>query len=580
MSPGARRAVHGLLGAAAMITVVTLLSRVLGLGRFLVLADTVGADRVGDAYTAANTLPNILFETAAGGALAGAVVPMLAAPLARADRAGVDRIASAALGWTLLVLVPLGVLLAAFAEPLAAFLGGPDATSVALIRFFTLVFAVQVPLYGLAVLLYGVLQAHRRFFWPAFAPVLNTLVVIAAYVGYGALAQGETDDPAALAAGALEVLAWGTTAGVAAMCLPMLVPVHRLGVRLRPTLRFGGDAGGRFRALALAGIGSVAAQQVAVFLVLRLVLGYAPGGGEGYTAFVFAQQVYLLPYAVLVVPLATSTFPRVAAHAAAAQRDAFARLAAVTTRGVLVAGVLGGAAVLAGGPAVAQVFASLAENPGVAEGLTSALVPMAPGVVGVGVLFHVSRCLYALERSRAAVVANVVGWCTVSLAAVVLVVVVALGSEHVLAAVGAATTLGMTAGAVAALVALRRAAGPGALTGLVRTSVVALLAGAVGAAAGRWVADSVLLLAGDGAWSAVGGAAGGAVLAAVVVAAAVALLDRGTVTDVLRAERASTAAPAVAVPVPGVDEAVVVDPRAGDAAAGDTRDEGRGTRDR
>ncbi|QCB93834.1 murein biosynthesis integral membrane protein MurJ [Cellulomonas shaoxiangyii] len=547
MSPGARRAVQGLLGAAAMITVVTLLSRVLGLGRFLVLAGTVRAERIGDAYNAANMLPNILFEAAAGGALAGAVVPMLAAPLARADKEGVDRIASAALGWTLLVLVPLGVLLAVCAAPLAAFLGGPDETTVALIRFFTLVFAVQVPLYGVAVLLYGVLQAHRRFFWPAFAPVLNSLVVMGAYLGYGALAGGEANDPSALDPGALEVLAWGTTAGVAAMCLPMLVPVRRLGVRLRPTLRFDGDTGARFRALALAGIGSVAAQQLAVFLILRLALRYAPGQGEGYTAFVFAQQVYLLPYAVLVVPLATSTFPRVAAHAAAAEREAFARLAAVTTRGVLVAAALGGAAVLAGGPAVATVFAALAENPGVADGLASALVPMAPGVVGLGVLFHVSRCLYALERSRAAVAANVVGWGVVSLTAVVLVVVVGTGGDRVLGALGTATTVGMTAGAVVALLALRRSAGRGALTGLARTSVVALAAAALGAGAGRWVADSVLLLVGDGGWSATGAAAGGAVLAATVVAAAVALLDRGTVTGVLHAERASVEGPAVPV---------------------------------
>lgn len=551
MSPAARRTVQGLLGAAAMITAVTVLSRLLGLGRVLVQTGTVGADRIADAYGAANVLPNILFEAAAGGALAGAVVPMLAAPLAAGDRDRVGRIASAALGWTLLVLVPLGLLLAACAGPIATAFGG-DAERVDLVRFFVLVFAVQVPLYGVTVLLYGVLQAHRRFFWPAFAPILNSLVVVGAYVVYGVLADGEVRDPAALAPGALEVLAWGTTAGVAAMCLPMLLPVHRLGVRLRPTLRFGGDAAGRFRALALAGVGSVAAQQVSVLLFVVLASRYAPGDGAGWATFSYAQQVYLLPYAVLVVPLATSTFPRVAERAATGDRAGFAGLASATTRGVVAAAALGASALLAGGPAVAAVFAALAEeSPDVRTGFVSALVPLALGVVGLGVLFHVSRCLYALERPRAAVLANAVGWGVVSVTAVALVLLADRRDGDVLAALGTASAVGMTAGAVTALVALRRAAGAEALRGLVRTVVVVLLAGAAGAVLGRWLADSVLLLAGDGIASAVGAAGGAAVAAATVVAAAVALLDRGTVRAVLAAERASAAAPAPPGPVAG-----------------------------
>ncbi|WP_187697878.1 murein biosynthesis integral membrane protein MurJ [Cellulomonas telluris] len=554
MSRGARRAVQGLLGAAALITVVTVVSRVLGLARNLVQAGTVGTQEIAEAYNAANALPNILFEAAAGGALAGAVVPMLAAPLAGGDRARVDRIASAALGWTLLVLVPLGLLLAVLTGPIAVLVAGDDAP-VALVRFFVLVFAVQVPLYGVTVLLYGVLQAHRRFFWPAFAPVLNSAVVIAAYAVYGALADGEVSDPGGLPPGAVEVLAWGTTAGVAAMCLPMLVPVHRLGVRLRPTLRFGGDAGPRFRALALAGVGSVAAQQLAVLVTLLLARNFAPGAGEGYTAFVYAQQVYLLPYAVLVVPLATSTFPRVAEHAATGDRDAFGRLAAVTTRGVVTAAALGAAAVLAAAPAVATLFGALDRGTGrVAVGILDALVPLAPGVVGLAVLFHVSRCLYALERARSAVAVNALGWGVVTVTALLLVALVRGTEVSVLAALGAATAVGMTVGAVVALVALRRAAGPAALTGLLRTVAVVVGAAALGAVAGRWVADSVLLLAGEGPLSATGAAAGGAVTAAVVVAAAAALLDRGTIAGVARAEppAGTHEGAALAVPVDAV----------------------------
>ena len=197
MSPAGRRLLGGLAGAAAMIAVVTALSRVLGFVRYLVGAATVGMGTVADAYNSANVLPNVLFEVAAGGALAGALVPLLAGPVLRRDPAEVDRIVGAALGWTLLVLTPLGLALAAAAGPIATLLaGGRAGGSVEAVRFFVVVFAVQVPLYGLTVLLYAVLQAHRRFFWPAFAPVLSSLGGVAPVVGDGRQPHRQRAGPA------------------------------------------------------------------------------------------------------------------------------------------------------------------------------------------------------------------------------------------------------------------------------------------------------------------------------------------------------------------------------------------------
>jgi len=518
-----------------MIAAVTVLSRLLGFGRWLLQASEVGPDVIGSAYNSANVLPNVLFEVAAGGALAGALIPVLSAPLARGDRREVERITSGALGWTLAVLGPLAALLAVLATPIARALAH-DAAQVDLIRYFVLVFAVQVPMYGVAVLLYAVLQAHKKFFWPAFAPVISSVVVMATYVGYGALADGERSDPAALPDGALGVLAWGTTLGVAAMCLPMFVPVGRLGVRLRPTLRFPPGVGARLRHLAFAGVGAVAAQQLALLVVVA-VAWWRPYADAGtFSRFLYTQQVYLLPYAVLVVPLATSTFPRLSALAAGQDRRGFAALTAVTTRGVLLASATGSAAVVAAGSAVAVVFATIARDGLVAAEMAPALTWMMPGLVGFALLFHASRTLYALERGRAAVVANAVGWGTVALMSVVLVRLQAPGGGPVVA-LGAASSVGMLTGGAVALVLVQRVTGPGALAGLARTACVVAGAGIVGASAGRWVCDTVLDVTGQTVASALGAGAGGAVLAVALVALAVGAVDRATVVGVLRAER-------------------------------------------
>ena len=526
----------GLAGAAAMIAAVTVLSRVLGFGRYLVQEASVGHGVVGSAYNAANTLPNVLFEVAAGGALAGAVVPLLAGPLARAARGEVDRIASALLGWAMLVLVPLAVGLGLLAGPIAAGLT-PHLDLRALIARFIVVFAVQVPMYGLAVVLSGVLQAQRRFFWPAFVPVLSTAVVMGSYLAYAAVAGATA---AGLPDAAFAWLAWGTTGGVAALSLPLLVPVLRSGVRLRPRLDFPPGVAARAKALAGAGIGALLAQQAAVLVLLTLAL---TSGGEGTnTVYIYTQAVYLLPYAVLAVPLATSTFPRIAARVAADDGPGLRHMAAVTTRGIVAVSALGVAALVAAAPAVAALFATLEAggDPALIEAMGPALAWMAPGVLGFALIFHLSRVLYALDRGRVAVLATALGWTVVIVAALVLVRVLVPGGPdgpRTLIALCAATAIGMVVAGGALLVGVSTVAGRDALAGLMRSGLVLLPTTLAGAVLGRLLADLTLSAVGDGAVGALLAGAAGAVVGAAVVGAAVLLLDRTTVSQLRHLDR-------------------------------------------
>lgn len=532
MSPTARRLLAGLGGAAVMIAAVTVLSRVLGFARYLVQAYAFAEGSIGGVYNAANTLPNVLFEVAAGGALAGALIPVLALPVSRALRKDVDAITSATFGWTLLVLVPLGGALAAASGLIASVWPKLDDAERGLLQYFIVVFAVQVPMYGIAVLLYAVLQAHKRFFWPAFAPVLSSVVVIATYLVYAALADGQVDDPAAVADSALAVLAWGTTLGVAAMCFPMFVPVHRLGVRIRPTLRFPPGVGRRLAVLAFAGVASLVAQQLSV--LVALLVANDRGSAGTWSVFLWAQQVYLLPYAVLVVPLATSTFPRLAQRAASGEHDSFARMASGTLRAVLAAAALGAAVLVAAAPAVTDIFVWITGGGPALEAMTTTITWMAPGLLGFALMFHASRALYALERGRSAIAANVVGWGTVVVATPVLAAVHAPAGDDppaTLLALAQASSVGMLLGGLLAVVLLRRAAGRPSTAGLARAAVVLVVGAGVGALAGRWVVDAVGELAGHGPVTAVGAAAGGAVIAAFVVAGAVLAGDRATLQD-------------------------------------------------
>ncbi len=75
-----RLAGPGIGRAAALIAALTVLARLIGLGRQLVFAHTVGSACLGTAYTTANLVPNVIYDIVLGGALTGLVVPLLARP--------------------------------------------------------------------------------------------------------------------------------------------------------------------------------------------------------------------------------------------------------------------------------------------------------------------------------------------------------------------------------------------------------------------------------------------------------------------------------------------------------------------
>jgi putative peptidoglycan lipid II flippase len=302
-----------------MIGVITAVANVVGFGRQLVFAHTVGAHSLGTAYATANQVPNIIYAIVLGGALTGMVVPVLAGPALAGNKAETRQTSSALLTWTIVLLVPVSLAVALTAHPVVALLLGHRNAGAAGASMLTVgtrmlaVFAPQIVLYGLAVVGYGILQAHRRFAAPALAPVLSSLVVASAYFAFVPLAHGH--QVTGLPRAAELMLSVGTTAGVAALAVTALAPVRRLRLRLRPTLRFPPGVAARVRALALAGVAAVIAQNVAALVVLVLANDHgAPGALVLYS---YGWQVFFVPYAVLAVPIATSAFPVLSASAAA-----------------------------------------------------------------------------------------------------------------------------------------------------------------------------------------------------------------------------------------------------------------------
>ncbi|MFQ6484261.1 murein biosynthesis integral membrane protein MurJ [Brachybacterium epidermidis] len=518
--------VRSVLRGAGIILVITVVARIAGFVRYLVFGASVGAGDVGTAYSTANLLPNVLFEVVAGGALAAVVVPLVAGLVPeRQDRDGqqlpvhgtetptpgaadvaggrdrADRIISALLTWTLLITAALAAVVIVLAQPLTELLlGSEDMTGpgIDLGARLLRIFALQLPLYGIAVILGAYLQARKRFVWPALMPLLSSLLVMASYRVYAAMvppvATASTIDPPAVG-----WLGWGTTAGVAVMGLPVLIASLHAGLRLRPTLRMPAGVGRQALALGAAGIGAVGAQQAVLGLVLLLAMG--AGGTGTLPVFQYAQAVYLLPFAVLVVPLTTAVFPHLAELRLVGDPVAFARVSSASVRTVILVAVAGSAMLIAGAPAVEQFF-RLVDRSG-AAGVGSTSAALALGLAGYAVTTQCTRVLSAALRARDALLVGSVGWG----AAAVLILVVTLPSPgrsaaEAATAFGICIAIGMSLSALVGLGRIADVVDPGGDAHLLRrTSLmgpVALIAGAVpGLLLAKWLVTSTTGITGS-----------------------------------------------------------------------------------
>lgn len=463
--------------AASVIAALTVASRIAGFGRILVFTWAVGLARLGDLYQAANTVPNIIFEIVAGGALASLVVPVLAAPLRSGDRDTVEKTVSAQLTWVVSLLTPVALVLALAARPVVElFVSTATPAELEIGATMLRIFAPQLPLYGIGVVLAGVLQAHQRFVWPVLAPLLSSVTVALVYAAF-ALRAEPSPDVAAIDGLDLAILAGGTTLAVAVLTLCLVLPVRRLGLRIRPTYRLGAVAG-PVRRLAAAGAVTVGAQQAS----LAVVLVFAGRGPAGSVAvFSLAMTVFLLPWAVLAVPIATAAFPTLAAKEADGDHDGFARTTATALRATLLVTAAGAALLVAVAPDAAITLASLDSDRPDPAPLAAGIAAFGPGVIGYGLFALLSRALYARHRPAAVAAATVVGWAAVAASATAFAWALPMGDR--VSALAAGHSVGLTVLGVALLVTARRRIGAAALAGAARAALVGLVAAAAGTAA-------------------------------------------------------------------------------------------------
>ena len=489
--PASRMGV-GIARGALVVAGLTIVSRMLGLVRTLVFSQTVGASCLGTAYVTANQVPDLLYQLILGGALSSAMIPVLARSAERAardsaEKAWVGRVTSALLTWTFIIVVPLCLVIVATAGPIASLLNPSNpnahcahADVVAVTSDMLQVFAPQALLYGLSVVLYGLLQSYRRFAAPSIGPGISSLVLISCYLAFVPLNGGHS--LAQLPLTAELVLSVGTTLGIAALVVVAIPPIWRLHLRFRPVLRFPPGVARRAGGLALVGVIELIAIDIASVVSIELANGYGKTGA--IVIFNYGSQVLGSLTAILAVSIVVSAFPVLSAR----DGPEFDKTCAGSTRGVLLMSWLG-TAVMAGIAVPAAHV--LAKQPDQVPQLIEAFALFAPGIAGTAVIANLSRVMFVIGRLKVAAAATAGSWLVAIVAYLVLVPLVPAGL--VVAALALGTTIGQTVVAIPLVFVTRKICGPAAVQGARHAALAGLAACVAGTTAGVAISLAVPL---------------------------------------------------------------------------------------
>ncbi|MFC4111119.1 murein biosynthesis integral membrane protein MurJ [Nonomuraea zeae] len=300
-----------MLRASAIMAAGTMVSRVTGFARTMVLAYAIGTKALGDSYNAAYAIPYSILDLLLLGVLSSVVVPMIVRAQQH-DHDGGRAYEQRLLTISAVALIVVAVL-AVFAAPLLIDLytdwtpgSNKYEVAVMLARFIL----PQLAFFGVGAVAGAILNTRDRYGAPMWAPVVNNLVVIAVFVAY-AVFSGAGDDIGAVSTGDLALLGLGTTAGIVAQAAILIVALRRVGFSFVPRFDLRNARLGEMGRAGVWTIGYVIVTQLGFMLTTNLASAAGDAvEGHGISPYTLAFQLFQLPYGVIGVSVITAMLPR------------------------------------------------------------------------------------------------------------------------------------------------------------------------------------------------------------------------------------------------------------------------------
>jgi putative peptidoglycan lipid II flippase len=404
---------NDLYRASGIMALGTIISRITGFVRGILIVAVLGTTLLADTYNVANTMPNILYNLLVGGALTAIFIPQLVRSFDHED--GGDDFASrliTTISLILLVLVSLGM----FFAPALVRLYAPEFFTAGFEReqeiaiAFTRYCLPQIFFLGLFTMLGQVANARGSFGPLMWAPIANNIVGIALFGGFLLFSPGI--DISSITSNQVALLGWGTTFSVVVQALVLVPVMKKLGVSIKPKLGVSGLgksfnlAGWTLVYVLISQLGYLVTVNVATSAAVRS----AQEGietGVGYTPYTYAYYVLLLPYSIVTISIVTAILPHISKLALDGKRD---EVKAQLIRAIRLVGVItvpSAVAFLFFGPLITQsIFVGISNEDSRYIGYV--LSALSFGLVAFSVNLILIRGFNAFEDTRTQVISILV----------------------------------------------------------------------------------------------------------------------------------------------------------------------------
>jgi len=313
------------LRSSAVMAVGTIVSRITGLARNLLLVAALGTAIIGDTYQVANTLPTVVYILVAGGALNAVFVPQIVREMKNKD--GGNSYASQ-LATATFTILGFATVIGMIAAPLivrlyaSKFGGSGLENEFQLTVLFTRYCLPQVLFLGFFTLLGQIANARGSFGPMMWAPILNNLIVIGVLIGFIAIAPDAANG--VISSTAKGILGLGTSLGALAQAAILIPVIAKTGVRLRPNFHWSPLR--KSAHLAKWTVVFVLINQIGFMVIVNLATSASVRAkqsgidvGVGFTPYQNAHFIFLLPHSIIAVSFVTALLPRISRLAADAR---------------------------------------------------------------------------------------------------------------------------------------------------------------------------------------------------------------------------------------------------------------------
>jgi putative peptidoglycan lipid II flippase len=305
---------HSLLKSSTIMAAGTIVSRITGLVRGLLLVAVLGTTLLGDTFNVANTMPNILYNLIIGGALTAVFVPQIVRATSDEDggSAFISRLVTATFvflaGLVLVAILLAPVLVRIFAT---SYIGRPEFEVTTLFMRYCL---PQILFMGLFALLGQVANAKGRFGPMMWAPVLNNLIAIAVFGWF--LKYSTQPTVTTIPDSEIIWISLGCTVGYMAQALILIPSISKTNIRIRPRFDWRDSELRKSLHLATWTLLFAAISQVSYLVTVNLSTGAAVKSlnngietGVGFTPFSNALLIYMLPHSIITISVVTALLP-------------------------------------------------------------------------------------------------------------------------------------------------------------------------------------------------------------------------------------------------------------------------------